>query len=138
MDTETKTIEFHEGKYCGKSWYFLDSELVQVFVGIFPKSPVQYQGNTLTSTGWLAVRKGFRWDGASGPAIDTITNMRASMVHDAIINMIQAGKIEGHLNNKLRTDMAYFRLAREDGMNLFRAVYHLFAIQFNHWERKGA
>ena len=43
----------------------------------------------LSADGWLTIKSGYRWDGASGPTIDTISTMRASAIHDAIYQMIR-------------------------------------------------
>lgn len=47
----------------------------------------------LTPGGVLTIRKGYSWDGASGPAIDTKTFMRASLVHDACYELIRYGAL---------------------------------------------
>ena len=44
-----------------------------------------YQG------GLFHVARGYCWDGASGPALDTMNFARASLVHDAIYQLIAAG-----------------------------------------------
>ena len=36
----------------------------------------------LSEDGLLQVKKGYAWDGASGPTFDTKSSMKASMVHD--------------------------------------------------------
>ncbi len=43
--------------------------------------------------GLLVIKKGYRWDGASGPTIDTESTMRASAVHDVIYQMIREGDL---------------------------------------------
>lgn len=44
-------------------------------------------------SGWLVLKAGYRWDGASGPTIDTISTIRASAIHDAIYQMIREKKL---------------------------------------------
>ena len=41
----------------------------------------------LTKDGTLTVKKGYAWDGPSGPVPDTKENLRASLVHDALYHM---------------------------------------------------
>lgn len=39
--------------------------------------------------GRLQIAEGYAWDGASGPAIDTASFMRGSLVHDALYQLIR-------------------------------------------------
>lgn len=47
----------------------------------------------LHDDGWLLIRKGYTWDGASGPTIDTKSSMRGSLVHDAFYQLIRLESI---------------------------------------------
>ena len=46
---------------------------------------------TIFDTGLMVVKKGYCWDGASGPTLDTEDTMRASLGHDALYQMISLG-----------------------------------------------
>ncbi len=46
------------------------------------KATIKHAYFTLTKTGKLRVKKGYAWDGASGPTIDTKDSMSPSLVHD--------------------------------------------------------
>lgn len=48
---------------------------------------------TLYATGLLVIRKGFAWDGASGPTFDTKNSMRASLVHDVFCVCMRDGRL---------------------------------------------
>jgi hypothetical protein len=74
---------------------------------------------SLYTGGGLVIRKGYAWDGPSGPTIDTKTFMRGSLVHDALYQLIR----EGALPAKLRefADRLLRKHCREDGMNWLRA-----------------
>ena len=39
--------------------------------------------------GWLTIKSGYAWNGASGPVIDTCKTKRASLVHDVLYQMIR-------------------------------------------------
>lgn len=67
----------------------------------------------------LAVSRGYAWDGASGPTLDTESTMRASLAHDALYQLMR----EGLLSQDLRTlaDLELRDLAVEDGMGKWRA-----------------
>mgnify|MGYP001588064902 CR=1 FL=1 len=64
--------------------------------------------------GMLLIRKGYAWDGPSGPAIDTQNFMVGSLVHDALYQLMR----EGHLSQVWRktADEELVRLCAEDGM----------------------
>ena len=44
--------------------------------------------------GVLIIAKGYCWDGASGPTIDTAGVMRAALAHDAIYQMLRSGHLK--------------------------------------------
>lgn len=69
----------------------------------------------LTSGGRLGIRAGYAWDGPSGPVIDTKQNMRASLVHDALYQLMR----NGHLSAKKYKDIAdrmFMDLCIQDGV----------------------
>ena len=47
----------------------------------------------LTTYGLLTFKAGYMWDGATGPAIDTVDNMRASLVHDGFCQLINEKRL---------------------------------------------
>ena len=75
----------------------------------------------LETTGFLTIYAGYAFDGPSGPTFDTKTFMRASLVHDALYQMMRNGKLD--LNHRLNADNIMRTICREDGMNRFRAWY---------------
>lgn len=58
---------------------------------LYPKKTISTEWITLTSTGWLTARRGYAWDGPSGPTIDTKSSMRGSLEHDAVTQLIRLG-----------------------------------------------
>ena len=75
----------------------------------------------------LAIFKGYAWDGASGPTFDDKTNMRASLVHDALYQLMR----EKLLDRKHRkyADELFRDICIEDGMGKFRAWYYYQAVR---------
>lgn len=75
----------------------------------------------LTPMGWLVIRKGYAWDGPSGPTFDTANFMRGALIHDACYQLIR----QGYLKSKYRepADRLLQKICREDGMNRLRAWY---------------
>ena len=64
---------------------------------------------------------GYAWDGASGPAIDTDTIMRGSLMHDALYQLIETKKLPSHY--KRAADKLLYKICREDGMWWLRAQW---------------
>jgi hypothetical protein len=76
----------------------------------------------LTGKGLLTIKEGFAWDGVSGPAIDTPSNMRGGCVHDALYYLMR----EGLLNQSYRhfADHVLQEICKKDGMGWFRCWYY--------------
>jgi len=68
----------------------------------------------LESNGRLTLRRGFAWDGSSGPTIDTKTCKRASAEHDAFYRLMRYGELPGSLRKQV--DKFYHQKCLEDGM----------------------
>jgi hypothetical protein len=47
----------------------------------------------LSDTGKLTIQRGYCWDGASGPTFDTASTMRASLIHDALYQLMRERKL---------------------------------------------
>jgi hypothetical protein len=69
--------------------------------------------------GTLILRKGYAWNGASGPTIDTENSMAASAGHDALYQLIALHVIPVAL--RWQADMSFRRWLIEDGMSAARA-----------------
>ena len=85
----------------------------------------------LDPDGRLAIRAGYSWDGASGPAIDTPNIMVASLAHDALYQLIS----EGHLPKRCRraADLTLRKLCERAGMGAFRRWYVWLAVRLFGW-----
>lgn len=75
----------------------------------------------LTREGVLDIRRGYAWDGPSGPTIDTKNFMRGSMVHDSIYQLIRNGHLPQHHYSKEVADTLLKKICIEDGMSRIRA-----------------
>lgn len=73
----------------------------------------------MDTRGVLTIREGYSWDGPSGPTIDRITFMQASLVHDALYQLIREGIINQSDRNK--ADVILRDICLEDGMSRFAA-----------------
>ena len=83
-----------------------------------------------TTLGLLEVYKGYRWDGASGPTIDTESTMAASCVHDVLYQMIREGLLP--YSYKIKADKELRRLmikADSSWWGRIRASYYYAAVR---------
>ena len=69
--------------------------------------------------GYLTVKKGYSWDGPSGPTIDTKNFMRGSLIHDALYQLMRQEIIPQTLRK--RADEILRDICLEDGMSGLRA-----------------
>lgn len=81
----------------------------------------------LWNDGRLFVKERYAWDGASGPTWDDKTNMRGSLIHDALYQLMR----EGMLGRKWRkyADELLRDICIQDGMNKWRAGLWYWAVR---------
>jgi hypothetical protein len=75
---------------------------------------------------WIA--SGYAWDGASGPALDTVSILRASLVHDVIYQLIAEKRIP-YVPWKDFADKEFKKLTGEDNMGRMRRWYTHLAVK---------
>ncbi len=91
-----------------------------------PNNFVRFEDGTLT------LSKGYSWDGASGPAIDTDTILRASLVHDGFYQLIREGALT--TGSRKAADIIFRQICIEDGMVRIRAWWCYLAVRlFGQW-----
>ena len=82
----------------------------------------------LSQSGVLTIRKGYAWDGPSGPAFDTKNIMRGSLVHDALYQlMAEHGLSHEH---RAYADQLLWLMCLDDGMSTLRAWAVHAAVRF--------
>lgn len=69
----------------------------------------------------LVIRRGYAWDGPSGPTIDTPNFMRGSLVHDVLYQLMREGQLD--VEWRETADNVLHDICRQDGMGAFRAWY---------------
>lgn len=69
--------------------------------------------------GVLTIKKGYAWDGASGPTWDTKNCKRGSLVHDALYQLMRMEVLPRSYRN--HADKLFYVHLREDGMWYIRA-----------------
>lgn len=81
----------------------------------------------LNNDGLLTIQKGYSWDGASGPTIDTDSFMRGSLVHDSLYQLMRDGKVDR--KHRQYADELLRDICIEDGMYRWRAAYVYWSVR---------
>ena len=66
----------------------------------------------------LTIEAGYAWDGASGPTWDSKDSMRASLVHDALYQLMRVGLLPEIVRSF--ADDELYNIGIEDGMFRYR------------------
>ena len=84
-------------------------------INIKPTTDIDTDFIKLTKGGTLTVKKGYAWDGPSGPVADTKEHMRASLVHDALYQLMRNSYLntQGH---RKKADKLFAVMCEEDGV----------------------
>jgi hypothetical protein len=96
-------------------------EYYSIWVDITPWRRVVHNFFELTENGKLSIRKGYCWNGPSGPAIDTENFMRGSLIHDCCYQMMRENLIS--IGYRDYADRLLQSICLEDGMSRVRAWY---------------
>jgi hypothetical protein len=100
----------------------------EIKINICPVADIITHYINLTIDGVLLIKKGYAWDGPSGPAIDTLNFMRGSLVHDALYQLIRRGYLS-ELYRK-HADVLLKQMCKEDGMSSLRAWWVYNGVRF--------
>ena len=105
----------------GYKYQLVESYIHQLKTSIRPPVFLNAKLLRLDTSGELYVLAGYAWDGPSGPAFDTPSFMRASLVHDALYQLMR----ERHLPLSWRdeADEEMRLVCLEDGMWKLRAAW---------------
>lgn len=96
----------------------------KINIPIKPKSNIDTDFISLDTDGRLIVKKGYAWDGPSGPVIDTEENMRGSLVHDALYQLMR-NKLLVTRTHRKAADQLFKDICKEDGVsNLTASTYY--------------
>jgi hypothetical protein len=103
-------------------------EEYQVKVSVIPIDNIKTDYIELDTEGMLIIKKGYAWDGPSGPTWDTPNFMRGSLVHDALYQLLRSKLLEQKWEKwrkeaRKEADKELRRICREDGMSRIRAWY---------------
>jgi len=98
-------------------------------IEIRPDAPIDTEYLALSGDGVLTIKKGYAWDGPSGPTIDTPNFMRGSLVHDALYQLMRERHIDGGTYRET-ADRLLQSICREDGMSSLRAWWVYQGVRF--------
>jgi hypothetical protein len=113
-------------KFRGYKYRLIDSyEHATGITGYCGIEPFEYV--RIDDCGTLSIRRGYAWDGASGPTWDTRSNMRGSLVHDALYQLMRIGVIP--IAERGKADRLFRDICIEDGMWKIRAWYYYQAVR---------
>lgn len=99
------------------------AENYHIQISIKPKADIDAQFIALDTKGYLTVKSGYAWDGTSGPVIDTDNNLRASLVHDALYQLMRKKNLS-RKEHKDKADKLFRKMCKEDGVP--SAVAHIY------------
>lgn len=118
-----KVIKHHKYKYqlTQDHEHYLDPSFPAVWVGL-KGGWIEIRGRT------LLIKRGYCWDGASGPALTTPDFMEPSLVHDAIYQLIAAGLLKKKPWKKY-ADMELYRVAALNYMPRWRRTYAYYFVR---------
>jgi hypothetical protein len=110
-------------RYRSEYKYQLESEY-KIKIPILPAEDIVTEFIALDTGGELTVNNGYAWDGPSGPVIDTPENMRASLVHDALYQLMRNKELNARTHRKA-ADRLFRDICKDDGVSSLRAnVYY--------------
>ena len=81
-----------------------------------PKAAITTDFIDLDIAGNLLIKKSYAWDGPSGPVKDTPENMRASLVHDALYQLMRIKELNARSYRKT-ADIQFMLICKEDGVS---------------------
>ena len=98
-----------------KPYKYQLTKLYSIEIDIFLQDSI-YIGKfvNLFVDGVLLIKKGYAWDGPSGPTIDIKSFMRGSLIHDALCQLIEEDKLNPA--HRKSADLLLRKFCIEDGM----------------------
>lgn len=79
--------------------------------------------------GILSIKKGYAWDGASGPIINTRDTLVASLVHDVLYQAMRLNLIKSSRENRKIADKNFFEILKMHSVNSIRRKVWYFAVR---------
>ncbi len=119
-------------KYYKGDYKYITAAVERYETGIVTDTSHAVSHGELSPSGVLTIKKGYAWDGPSGPTIDTASVMRGSLVHDCLYQLLREtgfGAPETHAQRRKSSDEILYRICIEDGMWKWRAKWILAGVR---------
>lgn len=101
----------------------------RIKTGIRPSKPGKLKNYIkLDVNGSLLVKAGYAWDGTSGPVIDDEENLRASLVHDALYQLMREKRLLAK-KHKDAADRLFQKMCVQDGVSKAEAKLYYTALK---------
>jgi hypothetical protein len=98
-----------------------------VMIPLYPESNIETPFIDLGMSSMLRVKSYYAWDGPSGPVWDNRNNMRGSLVHDALYQLIRNGEL--HEECREIADRIFRDICIEDGVPRWRAYLWYYGLR---------
>jgi len=92
---------------------YLLAETVSFQTDFRPVKNMHWRWLDLSRDGVLTISAGYGWDGPSGPVVDRKSNMRASLAHDSLYQLMRQGELPH--SDWRKADKEFAKLLKEDG-----------------------
>lgn len=102
-------------------------ETAYIQTGIKPQEKITTRFITLMPNGLLIIVRGYAWNGADWPVIQTDDTVEASLYHDALYQLIRLGSLCSLWRDA--ADRLYRKVAIDAGMPHVRAQSHYIALK---------
>ncbi len=86
---------------------------------IKPEVDIKTEFIDLDTDGNLLIRRGYCWDGPSGPVKDTHDNMRGALEHDALYQLMRQNELDSEFYREA-ADKQFIATMEIDGVSRFR------------------
>lgn len=103
-------------------------EKYEMRIPITPRDDKVTEYINLDTKGNLTVKRSYAWDGPSGPVKDTPKNMRASLVHDALYQLMRMEKLSARTHRKT-ADQLFRDMCKQDGVSKRRASIYYWGLR---------
>ena len=77
----------------------------------------------------LSIKRGYAWNGASGPVINTRDTLVASLVHNVLYQAMRLNLIKPSKENRKTADKNFFEILKMNGVNSIRRKVWYFAVR---------
>lgn len=100
----------------------------QIKITIKPKIDIDDKYIKIDKKGNMTIIAGYAWDGPSGPVPDTNENMRASLVHDALYQLMRHKYLKVR-ESRNKADKLFMKMCIEDGVPRRTAKFYYIGLK---------